>query len=341
MLSRSLMAGAAGVLAATTAVAGALLDTQASSPSASAPKLAATPRAASASQAPSSPKATTEPRGEADFKWEVDGEAIEREVEAAMEGVNVDAILAQAMRGVEGVFGGTPRLGISVRDLTADEATQASLGGITGAWVTSVVPESAAAKAGLADGDVVVAIDGETVRSARHLTRIVSETPAGRALPVEYVRGGQRAQVTVTPEAPRSRVSTMRGRAPADFAFKMSKPMILARSRARLGVGVFDLTPQLSEYFGVKDGVLVTEVSEGSPAARGGLKAGDVITRIADTAVADVSDISQALAASEAGGTVAVEVSRNRTPVSLSVTVDKTPTAAPLRLRPRGRTTAD
>lgn len=388
MISRSLMAAAVAVLAASTVTAGALLDTQtATAPAQAAPAQAGPGQPGAAVPAPPAPVTAAPiptPRPipvaapadqvrealaarlaaqeledldvDVDFDFEfdelfegideaidqaVDAEAIARKIEAATRDVDVDAIVAKAMQGVEGVLAGTPRLGISVRDVTADEAKHAGLDGITGAWVTSVAPESAAAKAGLAEGDIVVRLDGQDVRSARQLTRVVGETPAGRAVSVEYVRAGKRAQVSVTLEASRPRAMALRGRAPGAFAFKMREPMMMARSRARLGIGVQDLTPQLAQYFGVKNGVLVTQVNEGSPAARGGMKAGDVITKVQDTSVTSTGDITRALAPVEGGTAVTVEVSRERAPVSLSVTLDRTPTSGPAPIRPRGRTAAE
>lgn len=379
MISRSLMTGAVAVLAASTVTAGALLDTQAAvapvQPVATTPATPAAPVTATPIPTPRPvPVPTVAPVDrvheavaaslaaqelddldvDLDFDFDelfegideaidqaVDAEAIARKIEAATRDVDVDAIVAKAMQGVEGVLAGTPRLGISVRDVTADEAKQAGLDGITGAWVTSVAPESAAAKAGLAEGDIVVRLDSQDVRSARQLTRVVGETPAGRAVSVEYLRAGKRAQVSVTLEASRPRAMALRGRAPGAFAFKMREPMVMARSRARLGIGVQDLTPQLAQYFSVKAGVLVTQVNDGSPAARGGMKAGDVITKVQDTAVTSAAEITRALAAVEAGTAVTVEVSRERAPVSLSVTLDRTPTSGSAPIRPRGRTAAE
>lgn len=271
----------------------------------------------------------------------VDAKAIAQAVEEATRNVDVDAIVAKAMQSVEGVLGGTPRLGIGVRDVTADEAKQAGLDGIRGAWVMNVASESAAAKAGLAEGDIVVRLDGQDVRSARHLTRLVGETPAGRTVSVEYLRGGSRGQASVTLEAARRLDMTWRGREPREFSFRMREPLLMGRGRARLGIGVQDLTPQLAQYFGVKEGVLVTQVNEGTPAARGGMKAGDVITKVHDTAVTSIGDISRALAQVEGGATVTVEVSRDKAATSLSVTLDKTRTRGPVTIRPRGRSSAE
>jgi hypothetical protein len=72
------------------------------------------------------------------------------------------------------------------------------------------------------------------------------------------------------------------------------------RTQTRLGVGVQGLTRQLAEYFGTKNGVLVTTVREGSPAAAAGLKAGDVITAAEGKSVSSPSDLADSIRDSEA-----------------------------------------
>lgn len=76
---------------------------------------------------------------------------------------------------------GGGRIGISVVDLNSPE-TRGSL--TEGAVVRSVTPEGPADGAGLENGDVIVAFDGERVRGARQLSRLVQETPVGRDVPV-------------------------------------------------------------------------------------------------------------------------------------------------------------
>ena len=344
MTSRALFALALAVVAASGVGAAALLDQQVTTPAAASrqtpavPATPAVPPVAPVPPADARPDVDVDLEHDFDFDFDLDLDAVLADVEATVaQSVDADAIAKQvehAMQGarVAGLIGGSPRLGIGVRDVTADEARQAGLDGIAGTWVTTVEPESAAARAGLVEGDIIVRVDGQAVRSARHLTRLVSETPAGRPLPIEYLRGGQRTQVTVTPEA-----------SPRTMGRVMREPFVMAmgRTRGRLGVGVQDLTPQLATYFGVDAGVLVTQVNDGSPAARGGMKAGDVITRIDTTAVTRASDITRALAAVEGGATVTVELMRDRTAQSLSVTLDARPTRAPASARPRGRTAAD
>src|SRR3989304_4686264 len=68
-----------------------------------------------------------------------------------------------------------------------------------GARVASVEPDSPAAKAGVKEGDVIVRFDGEAVRSALQLTRLVRETPAARAAPLEGTPGGGPQELSAPP----------------------------------------------------------------------------------------------------------------------------------------------
>ena len=87
-------------------------------------------------------------------------------------------------------FGGS--MGVNVRDVTADEGQKAKLSPPLGAYVTGVVSGSPAEKAGIMSGDIIVEFDGERVRSARQLSRLVRESPDGRAIRTAIVRDGNR-----------------------------------------------------------------------------------------------------------------------------------------------------
>lgn len=89
-------------------------------------------------------------------------------------------------------------LGVSLADVSSDEMKRLGLSEQRGAVVSEVVGDSPAAKAGLEKDDVIVGFDGENVRSAAHLSRLVHETPAGRSVPLAYLRGGARRQAQVT-----------------------------------------------------------------------------------------------------------------------------------------------
>ena len=91
----------------------------------------------------------------------------------------------------------------------------------------------------------------------------------------------------------------------------------------RLGVSVQGLTPELAEYFGVKDGVLVTSVTKESAAAKAGVKAGDVITSVDGKAVEDAGGLRRQLRTDEESPTeVTLGITRDRKPMSMKVPLE-------------------
>jgi predicted metalloprotease with PDZ domain len=192
---------------------------------------------------------------------------------------------------------GRPRLGVSLRDVTPEKARELKLPAEVGAIVIEVDKDSPASKAGLLKNDVILEFSGERVRSVAHLRRLVRETPAGRTVALQLSRGGQTRSLSVKLEPAESHF-TIRGpeihipefQGP-DLYFNIFTP------GATLGISGDDLTSQLAEYFGVKQGkgVLVREVMAGSAAEKAGLKAGDIIVRVDDTEVKTVSDLRHAL----------------------------------------------
>jgi S1-C subfamily serine protease len=186
--------------------------------------------------------------------------------------------------------------------------------------VIRVTEGGPAAKAGLMANDLVVEFDGEQVRSARHLVRLVRETAVGRSVKATLVRDKARRNVELVPTddasivvdgaAIQRRVERATRDLPRfrfDFDPDFAGPF---GSRQRLGVQLLPLSDQLASYFGVKDGMLVASVEADSPAAQAGLKAGDVITAVNNRAVDDARDVLD-------------EISRGETALSLTVVRDK------------------
>ncbi|MPZ18677.1 MAG: PDZ domain-containing protein [Luteitalea sp.] len=245
--------------------------------------------------------------------------AKETQTEERSETRRADAHDEVAAFGVHAEFGGS-RLGVAIRDVTAEDVANEKLAGTVGALVTAVDEDSPAAKGGLVEGDVIVAFDGERVRSVRQLSRLVQETPAEREVVVEVVRDGQRQRLQVAPArdgrswslsrgkfrdlADKVRIDAERLRREIEAtvrvygtwpdAFKFIAPDF-PWSGARLGVSVQPLTPQLAEYFHVAGGVLIFSVEADSPAAKAGLKAGDVVTAVDGKPVEDVAAIRRAV----------------------------------------------
>ncbi|HYN02808.1 MAG TPA: PDZ domain-containing protein [Vicinamibacteria bacterium] len=97
---------------------------------------------------------------------------------------------------------GGSRLGVGLEDTEGD---------VRGTKVRSVEEGSPAEKAGIQEGDVIVRFDGEAVRSASQLARLVGETPAGRPVAIEIPRGGATQKLTATLAEGSSRVRVFRG----------------------------------------------------------------------------------------------------------------------------------
>ena len=223
---------------------------------------------------------------------------------------------------------GGSRVGLSVTDLeTAAEALR------EGARVIQITPDGPAADAGFQVGDVIVEFDGERVRSARQLSRLVEETPAGRAVTAAVRREGSSLELELTPESGLDRVVSLRGRHRDDgvplpeagrFRLYSALPdgldldwdmedfdIRMMRGGRRLGIQGLNLGEQLADYFAVEAGVLVASVDEGSVGARAGLRAGDVITEVGDQPVEGVMSLRRLVRRLDADETFTIGVTRD------------------------------
>jgi serine protease Do len=228
-------------------------------------------------------------------------------------------------------------LGIGIEEVTSDAAQRLNLREERGALITSVVPDSPAAKAGLQKDDVIVRWNGTTVESAAQLRRHVRETPAGRTARLEVVRnkheietkvtlgkpsaGTRRFDIEVDKQAMESAREAFESAREGLKSGELSKVFMFS-NRARMGTALQNLTPQLAEYFGVKEGVLISSVRQGSPAERAGLKAGDVIIAIDGDKIGDPGDAMRAIARKEEGP-VEVRAMRERREMTFTVTLEK------------------
>ena len=228
-------------------------------------------------------------------------------------------------------------IGVRVRDVTSDDAARAKLDSPAGVFVESVAAGTPAEKAGIKGGDVIVEFDGERVRSVRGFTRLVSETPPRRTVKAVIVRDGSRRTLDVTPESERR---TADGALRIDPSFPMLRPQgelpVLPelrqgtpRYRGFIGVTLEAIEGQMADYFGVSAGALVAAVDLSSPAARAGLKAGDVITAAAGQPVKRPADVSAAVRQTRPGSTLELTVVRDHKETTIVVDV---PLAMPMLL---------
>ncbi len=222
-------------------------------------------------------------------------------------------------------------IGVSIREVGASDKSRA------GVVVEHVRPDSPAEHAGLQRADVIVEFDGEAVRSVRQFTRLVQETAPGKTVKMVVVRDGSRRDLQVTPVGGRDRIvidsDAIRERIgdawrmyqqfpPFNFDFDFSFPY---DGRSRLGIAVQELTPQLSAYFGVHEGLLITSVTDDGPGARAGLRAGDVITKMNGAAVRTRADLFHELRESKNPDEVALTIVRDKKESTVTVKLDARP----------------
>jgi len=201
--------------------------------------------------------------------------------------------------------------------------------------VTMVDQDAPAGKAGVKEHDVILSVNGTAVDSAAQLRRVIHETPAGRVVTLQLSRDGQTMTVK-TQLAERSKAAMLWSPKAKEFKdyqvnvmpamppmpdFDLPGAMVVVRSSMRSGLTVENLTPQLGEFFGVKDGkgVLVRGVDKGSRAEQAGLRAGDVIVKINDQPVHDTTDFSYALRRSHDSKAISVGVIRDKHEQNLSL----------------------
>lgn len=219
--------------------------------------------------------------------------------------------------------GGESWLGVSIADVTSDRLGALKMKEEKGAEVTMVDQDAPAGKAGLQEHDVILSVNGTAVESAAQLRRMIHETPPGRVITLGLSRNGQPISVKVQ-LANREKEFNLSDRFSKGFEVHVpeihvpeidipSITMVMATASVRNGLTVENITPQLGEFFGVKNGggVLVRNVEKGSRADKAGFHAGDVIVKVNDQQVHDTSDFTHAVH-SRNGTSVKVVVMRDR-----------------------------
>jgi membrane-associated protease RseP (regulator of RpoE activity) len=232
-------------------------------------------------------------------------------------------------------------LGVYGEDVNRENMGKYHLSQPRGVGITQVVKDSPAEKAGLRKDDVILRLDGDNVTSVRKLNRLVAEIAPDQSVRITISRGGAEQELTAT--IAKRNNTAWAGDLLSDNpkAWKFERPLIERRDLGdlkefgnfdndfsfvfgggrRIGASTMELTKQLADYFGITggQGVLVTSVAEDGPAAKSGLKAGDVITAIDGEAVDSPGDLSRALSRKKEGD-VTLTIIRNRAQQTIRVT---------------------
>ncbi len=179
-------------------------------------------------------------------------------------------------------------LGVQIQTVTEDIADTLGLDDQNGALVASVVDGSPAHQAGVQTGDVIRKFDGQAIGRMRELPKLVASVAADRNVELEIWRAGDLRTLRVTVGASPDEEETV-----ADAGNALG-----GADRPKLGLTLAPLTAETRRQFRVPndtEGVLVTEVTPGSPAARKGFSPGDVIKMIGGETVNAPSDVVNAV----------------------------------------------
>jgi serine protease Do len=177
-----------------------------------------------------------------------------------------------------------PFLGVSVRDLsTLEQPARETLGRGTpeeGALVAQVTPGSPAASAGINQGDVITKLDSESIKTSSDVVDYVSSRNIGAVVNVTVFRDGRSRELRTTLAAAPGDADEQQNEAP------------------KLGLSLQTLTPELAASLGLPPGargVAIADVAAGSPGARAGLAAGDVIVDVDRRPVTSAEEASRLL----------------------------------------------
>jgi len=237
-------------------------------------------------------------------------------------------------------------LGVDVRDVTDDQMAALKLKQARGAEIILVDHDAPAGKVGLREHDVILRVNGQAIEGEDQLRRMLRESSPGMQLTLVISRDGQQMSVTTqtanrevverqaweqhltVPEplpsdnpvgefypSVSTTVPTMRG------GNNFISPMLMNPSYT--GAMLETMSSQLADFFGVvgSGGLLVRSVEANSPAAQAGMRAGDVVVRANEKAVANSADWTKAIKDSH-GRPVTVVVLRDKKEQTISLTPD-------------------
>jgi Do/DeqQ family serine protease len=170
-------------------------------------------------------------------------------------------------------------LGVAPQEITEDMRDAMGLPKTGGILIRDVVDGTAADKAGLKSGDVIMKFDGKSIIGVEQFRQIVAEIEPGTTVTIEIIRDSERKEINVRlKEFPEEAVAV---------------PEKQIEEKKWLGLKVRDLQRDEKRELGVEQGVVVEEVDTGSSTEDAGIQNGDVINKINRESVANVKDFNR------------------------------------------------
>lgn len=200
-------------------------------------------------------------------------------------------------------------MGVAIQNVDQALANSFGLDKPAGALIAQVTQGSPAAKGGLERGDIILNFNGKPVSYSSALPPLVGSVAPGKTVEVIVQRSGkqQTLNVTIEPLDEGRKVSSVTPADPVD--------------ESRLGVEVADITDDLREQMNIESGVVVTEISPDGPAAKAGIRVGDVILSLNREEIDSTSELEKLVKDAPEGQAVPVLVQRETSPIFLALTL--------------------
>ena len=195
-------------------------------------------------------------------------------------------------------------LGVSIQDLTPVLARAMGVAVSSGAVVSQLQPGSAAAKAGIEEGDVITALDGETLTGSAQLRNEIGQKQPGTAVRLTLLRDGKERTVTATLEP----LAATAAAAPAS----------VEEGRPLLGLSLTPI-PQSDPHYGKLKGVYVANVDPGSAAEDAGIQQGDIIVSVGRVPVDTPASAARMIQGRKKGTPLLLQIQREEMPLYVAI----------------------
>ena len=204
-----------------------------------------------------------------------------------------------------------PRLGVEVGPVSAADAEAFKLPSVAGAVMRAVTPSQPAARAGIEMGDVVVALNGHPIRTQTQFMEELARLRPGERVNLDIIRYGQRLRKTVELGEFES--------GPQRTPPRAQRP----RAQELLGFTAVTITPALAERYrlGVRDGVVVSDVDQMSPAAAAGIFPSLIIRKVNGRDIRSAQDVERVADSLRPGQVVSIVAHRNNSDIIINYRV--------------------
>jgi serine protease Do len=196
-------------------------------------------------------------------------------------------------------------LGVSLQALDEDLAPAYGLPKDSGEVVRTIVPNGPGARAGLQQGDVIVKVNGQAVTPDQTVSYLIANTPVGSRVPLEIIRSGKRATVTVQVGDRPTEEALARISGGGDTGTQGDSGSATTTPQRALGLSLAPLTPDLGRAANLPAtarGVIITAIDPNANAAEQGLQRGDLIVSVNNQAVATPAQVIAAVDAARKAG---------------------------------------